>query len=191
MTGEAATLKVIDVLEALAIPHMITGSFASNVYGVPRATGDADFVVQLVDVSVRAIADALGDAFRLDPQMSFEAVTMTTRHVLQVAGTPFKIELFHLSDDAHDRERFQRRRRTSLSSRQPWLISPEDSIITKLRWVSREKRSKDWDDIRDVVAVQGERIDWGYVYSWCDRHGTRSVLDEIRASIPPINERPP
>ncbi|HEV3115799.1 MAG TPA: hypothetical protein VGY58_02020 [Gemmataceae bacterium] len=191
MTGEAATLRVIDVLEALAIPYMITGSFASNVYGVPRATGDADFVVQLVDVSVRAIADALGDAFRLDPQMSFEAVTMTTRHVLQVAGTPFKIELFHLSDDAHDRERFQRRRRTSLSSRQPWLISPEDSIITKLRWVSREKRSKDWDDIRDVVAVQGERIDWGYVYSWCDRHGTRSVLDEIRASIPPINERPP
>jgi hypothetical protein len=40
--------------------------------------------------------------------------------------------------------------------------------------------------VRNVIAVQGEAIDWDYVYSWCDRHGTRALLDEIRASIPPI-----
>lgn len=36
-----------------------------------------------------------------------------------------------------------------------------------------------------VVAVSGHLIDWDYVYSWCDRHGTRQQMDEIRQSIPP------
>jgi hypothetical protein len=186
MNGDEATLAVIDALEALGICYMVVGSFASNVYGVPRATYDADFVLELGDLSIRVLADRLGPPFRLDPQLSFETVTMTRRHVLEVVGIPFKIELFYLSDEPHDQERFRRRRRVELLGRQVFLQTPEDVIITKLRWVSRDKRNKDWEDIRDVIAVQGSRLDWNYVYSWCDQHGTRALLDEIRQSIPPI-----
>ncbi len=62
------------------------------------------------------------------------------------------------------------------------MPTAEDVIITKLRWA----RSKDRDDVRDVIAVQGDAIDWPYVHAWADQHGTRGLLDEIRASIPPI-----
>jgi hypothetical protein len=56
-------------------------------------------------------------------------------------------------------------------------------IVTKLRWA----RPKDKDDVRNVIAVQGdERIDWGYVHGWTNLHGTTALLDEIRRSIPPI-----
>jgi len=34
--------------------------------------------------------------------------------------------------------------------------------------------------------IQGDRLDWPYVESWCDRHGTRALLDEIRRSVPPL-----
>ena len=98
----------------------------------------------------------------------------------------FAIELFHLSEDAHDQERFRRRRRVKLFNREVSLPTVEDVIITKLRWCLQGRRSKDWDDARNVIAVQGERIDWDYVYSWCDHHGTRAVLEDIRQSIPPI-----
>lgn len=49
MTSEPVevTLQVIDVLEALDIPHHLGGSFASSVHGVPRQTHDADIVVDL------------------------------------------------------------------------------------------------------------------------------------------------
>jgi hypothetical protein len=67
-----------------------------------------------------------------------------------------------------------------------FIPSPEDVIITKLRWALLGGRSKDREDVRDVIAVQGDRIDWDYVHAWCDRHGTRPLLDEIRRSIPPI-----
>jgi hypothetical protein len=36
------------------------------------------------------------------------------------------------------------------------------------------------------MLVQANHIDWDYVYKWCDEHGTRALLDTIRASIPPI-----
>jgi hypothetical protein len=67
-----------------------------------------------------------------------------------------------------------------------FVQTAEDVIVTKLHWALRSSRGKDREDVRDVIAVQGDAIDWAYVYSWCDRHGTRELLDEIRRSIPPI-----
>ena len=60
MTGNEATAKVIDILEEMGIPYMLVGSFSSNAYGVARSTHDADFVIELGDQTVRAIADRLG-----------------------------------------------------------------------------------------------------------------------------------
>ena len=43
----AVTLQVIDVLEALGVPYLMGGSFASSVYGTYRATADVDLVADL------------------------------------------------------------------------------------------------------------------------------------------------
>jgi hypothetical protein len=165
---------------------MGVGSLSSNYDGIGRSTNDADFVVQAGPESVPQIARRLGAAFRLDPQLTFETTTLTSRHILEVVGSPFKIELFHLSDDAHDQERFRRRRGVMTLNRAVSLPTVEDVIVTKLRWIHQGQRSKDWEDVRNVIAVQGEQIDWGYVLPWCDRHGTRAVLEEIHRSIPPL-----
>jgi hypothetical protein len=58
--------------------------------------------------------------------------------------------------------------------------------VTKLQWAFLANRPKDREDARDVIAVQSDRIDWDYVHHWCEQHGTRALLDEIRDSIPPI-----
>src|SRR5947209_26328 len=137
MTSDEAALAVLSALETLEIPYMLVGSFSSNYYGVARSTKDADFVVALGAHSIRHLADHLGSAFRLDPQMTFETTTMTTRHILEVVGIPFKIEIFHLSDDPHDQERFRRRRRVQLLNREISLPTAEDVIITKLRWAAQ------------------------------------------------------
>ena len=186
MNGVEATLAVVAALDALNVPYMLVGSFSTNHYGIPRSTQDADFVVELASVSVGQVARQLGPSFRLDPQMSFETVTMTRRYVAEVASIPFKVEFFLLGSDPYDQERFRRRVQTSALGRTIWLPTPEDVIITKLRWALVGGRSKDRDDARDVIAVQEGRIDWDYVHTWCDRHGTRALLDEVRRSIPPL-----
>jgi hypothetical protein len=111
---------------------------------------------------------------------------LTRRYVAEVVGTAFKIEFFLLRNDPHHQERFRRRQLVNTLGRQVWLPTPEDVIITKLHWAFLANRSKDRDDARDVIAVQGDRSDWDYVHRWCEQHGTRALLDEIRASIPPI-----
>jgi len=69
-----------------------------------------------------------------------------------------------------------------------FIPSVEDVIVTKLRWERLGKRGKDGDDIRDVIAVLGDdALDWDYIHRWTADHGTRALLDEIRASIPPID----
>ena len=32
----------------------------------------------------------------------------------------------------------------------------------------------------DVMAVQGAALDWGYIRDWCGRHGTISLMEEMR-----------
>jgi hypothetical protein len=32
--------------------------------------------------------------------------------------------------------------------------------------------------------VQGEKLDWPYIEGWCERHGTRGLLEEIRRTVP-------
>jgi len=43
------------------------------------------------------------------PEGTHETVTGTFRDKLRAVGLPFEIELFHLSQDAHDQSRFQQR----------------------------------------------------------------------------------
>ena len=187
--GNEATARVIDALKELDIPYFLVGSYSSNYYGIPRATRDADFVAVLPS-GVSQLAQILGDEFVLDPQASFESVTGTVRDVFTVPAIPFKIEIFHLSKDPHDQSRFQRRLRVfdELINRDVLIPTVEDVLVTKLRWAFRAGRGKDTDDVRDVIAVQGEAVlDWDYIHRWADEHGTGLLLNEIRASIPPID----
>lgn len=181
-----AVISVLEALDACGIRYMLVGSYSSNAYGVPRATQNADFVIELGELSIDDLRRRLAPTIRIDPQMGFETVTMTRRYVAEVVGTPFKIELFPLNNDPHNQERFRRRRLATLMGRPMWIPTAEDVIVTKLHRAILGRRSKDRDDIRNVIAVQGDRIDWDYVHRWCEEHGTRALLDEIRASIPPI-----
>lgn len=184
MTSDEAVACVIDALVSEAIPFMVVGSLATNVHGVPRSTRDADFVVEISPGALERVMTTLGPAFQLNPQTSFETITGTTRHVIELRGSPFTVELFDLTDDAHDRARFARRQRVPLLSRHAFVMTAEDTVITKLRWAHQGNRAKDLDDARNVLAVQGSSLDWAYIEHWCAEHGTRVLLESVRQSLP-------
>ena len=187
MTSEQAVIAAIDALESVAVPYMVVGSLSSNLYGIPRSTKDADFVLELGETPIKELVDRLGPEFKLDPQLSFETVTCTSRYIITTAKGIFRLEMFLLSDDPHDKERFARRRRSEVLGRNAVVPTPEDVVVTKLRWSRQGQRSRDLDDVRDVIAVQGDNLDWDYIHRWCDEHDTRPLLDEIRRSIPKID----
>jgi hypothetical protein len=183
MNSAEAVCQVLDAAEKAGVPYMLTGSLASGVWGIPRASKDADIVFEMAGLDPGKITQHLGPAFLLEDQMSFESITGSYRWILRVPEISFVIELFLLSGDDHHRARFSRR----VQQMHPTLMRPafiptaEDVIIQKIRW----GRDKDKSDAMDVMSVQGPALDWPYIESWCDRHGTRVLLDQLRASIPP------
>ena len=183
LSSDQATSKVISALESLQVPYMVVGSLSTNLYGIPRSTKDADFVVELTSITPSKIAVQLGPPFLLEDQSRFESVTATICHRIAVQGGIFKIELFELSADPHDQERFRRRRRVSMGDGSAWVPTAEDVVITKLRWAIRSRRGKDRDDVENVLTVSGSTLDWNYINHWADQHGTRQLLDELRKSV--------
>jgi len=182
VTSNEIVLQVIDALDRHAIPYMITGSYSSNAFGIARSTQDADFVLELGDRSITPLFQALSPAIQFDPQMRLESVTMTLRYVGENPASGFKVELFMLSDDAHDRARFERRRRQPFLDGHAWLPTAEDVVIQKVRWFGRSRRAKDRDDAVNVIAVRAESLDLDYIRGWCDRHGTRALFEQLLAA---------
>lgn len=181
MTPEASLMvRAADALTGCGIAYLLAGSFSTNYYAIPRSTHDADFVVQLHRAVEVAFLEKLGNEFAADPQLSFETNTGTYRQEIRHTRSPFKLELLLLSAEPHDQARFQRRVAVALFERRLWLPTAEDVIVWKLRW----PRSKDRDDVRGVIGVQGDKLDWPYIESWCERHGTRALLEEIRRTVP-------
>lgn len=185
MNSNDIVAQVIRSLDRLSIPNMLVGSYSSNMYGVSRSTKDADFVIQLPNDSTSSLAAILGADFRLDPQSVLEFNTFTTRFIVKHVASAFTIELFLLSDDPHDQERFKRRVRVAFLDGYAWMPTAEDVVIMKVRWAHRAKRMKDAEDAYNVLVVQRGKLDLDYVRRWCDLHGTRHVLDDLLSKIPP------
>jgi Nucleotidyl transferase of unknown function (DUF2204) len=180
MNIDEIVFTVVDFLNEQHVPYMLVGSLATNVYCVPRSTEDVDFVVQAnLPQLARQICQRHARV-HFDPQMAFESVTATKKIVLCTEGHGFEVEMFELGADEHDQSRFARRVQVETMGRSVWLASLEDMIITKLRWSQHAGREKDISDARNLIGVQLDQVDWPYVETWCDRHGTREILDRLR-----------
>lgn len=187
MTLEALAIKVVEVTEATGVDFMVVGAIAAGAYGVPRATKDVDLLVAVSAAgAVSAIIQRLEPFVKFEPQVEFDTLTWGRRHVGQSRSTPpFKVELFEVFDDPFVQTEFSRRQSVfvPMLGCATWLPTPEDVIVQKLRW----GRSKDLDDARDILAVQGtEALDMAYVEGWCARHGTTGRLQAALAGIPPL-----
>ena len=183
MIAEDIALKLLSILNSHQIPYMLVGSLSTNFYSIVRATKDADIVVQssLSDVG-RVLSNEYPD-LKLNPQMGFESVTGSRKLELRLEPNDFVVELFALTDDAHDQERFRRRLKVEWAGQHAWIATAEDAVITKLRWSQFIGREKDIADARNVIANQDELLDWPYIERWCDAHGSRPLLEKIREEL--------
>lgn len=138
ISAEAVGL-VIDVLNELGKPYIMTGSIVSSAFSAPRSTKDADFVVAVGPDELKRIFERLAN----DPQMSFETVTGKLQHRFRFRRSPFEVEIFEANfDDPHEQARFERRFETTLVGRRTYFPKIEDLLVGKLRWFKQINRLK-------------------------------------------------
>ena len=181
MSGADLLARFVAVLNERKIAYMVVGSFSSNYHGVPRSTKGADIVLEFGNEAWKEFSQNLSEGMSLDPQGGFEMVTATRKEVIFTEGSLFEIEVFHLSNDEFDQERFRRRVEVDLGQGvSTWIASAEDAIVQKLRWLAGAPRPKDFDDVVKVLFKQGDDLDFDYIKFWCGKHGSLEILAKAR-----------
>src|ERR1035438_4745407 len=63
VTEQELLLDCVRRLNASGVHYMLTGSMASNAWGIPRTTHDLDFVIQLPPSQIPALVKAFDDLY--------------------------------------------------------------------------------------------------------------------------------
>jgi hypothetical protein len=179
-----AAFVVLDVLNDFEIPYHLGGSYASAIHGIPRQTHDIDLVVDLAPARIPSLARALEAEFHIDEQAAARAVAERSTFNLIHYASGVKVDLFVKGSSAFDAAEFDRRLTTRLGqepSREVFVKSAEDTVLRKLLWyrMGDEVSDRQWEDVRGIVAIQGERLDRDYLATWAERLALRDLLERL------------
>jgi hypothetical protein len=184
MKVEEVLDRLLGTLERCRVPYMVAGSFASNLHGIPRATYDADIVVELDRPRlVRLVADLQAE-FYVSEEAARDALARRSVFNLIHFETGFKIDLIVKKDRAFSREEFGRRIPARLAGAERWFASPEDVILTKLEWSKLGESERQFADALSVARVQGEALDRAYLERWARALGLQDLLERLLGSLP-------
>ena len=180
MDDMAVTMqKIVTVLERLDKPFAFTGGLAAIVYGDPRTTRDVDLVMEVNPWErdfADTLADIIGDDFYFSVTGCQEAIDKQTMFQAIDKETMFKVD-FHLSDIVPGS--CERRCYVTIPTGQTVpMVTPEDSILSKLVWIKLGSgRSR-----KDVVAMLRvqENLDNDYLEVTAEQLGVKPILDELR-----------
>ena len=182
---EQAVARLVRQLEALGIPYMVAGSVASSHHGLPRATNDADIVVDPTPEALEALVAGLAeDGYYVDAGVARDA--LRARRLFNVIDpeSAFKVDLIVRKERPFSREEFARRERRDLGGLTASIATAEDTILSKLEWARKGGGSeRQLDDALGVLRVGGERIDRSYVARWAAVLGVEGLWRDLLARL--------
>lgn len=177
--------RVLAVLEELGVPACLAGSLASSIFGVPRATQDADLVADLPLDLVRPFVERLGEDYYADLERIARGVTRRSSFNLIHLPTLFKVDVFVPGPEPWEGRQIERRRMVDLGAEGPAVpvAAPEDVILHKLLWYRQGGGVSDrqWQDALAVLRVQGPRLDFQYLERTAESAEITALLEELLA----------
>ena len=187
MTGEQEAIgRLVRRLEQLAIPYMIAGSMASSHHGRPRATNDADVVI---DPSPQALDDLVAaltaDGYYVDAAIARQALRARRLFNVIDPDSAFKIDLIIRKERPFSREEFARRVRHTFAGLSVDIATAEDTILAKLEWAERAGGSeRQLDDVAGILQVSGPRLDRAYLDRWAKDLGVSDLWQTLVGNTP-------
>ncbi len=179
MSVEEVAQLVLQSLEAHKIEYMIVGSLASNLHGVPRATQDADIVIECDKFSLNSFIDSLQGNFYVDNQAALDALKSRSMFNIVHFSSGIKIDLIVRKWRDYNAEEFERRRQIHFRGTPRWVASPEDVILGKLEWSRIGASERQFNDAVNIAKIQRDRIDVQYLRRWANELNITKLLDKL------------
>lgn len=157
--------KVCFELEHNKIDYMLSGSLAMSVYTIPRMTRDIDIVINIKVSDIERFTEIFREGYYIYEDGLEEEIKNRRMFNVIDEETSFKIDFIVRKNTAFHINEFKRRERKSAFGFNPWVVSVEDLIIAKLKWIQDLKNDTQISDIDNLLSVPD--IDKEYIKKWC------------------------
>jgi hypothetical protein len=165
-------LLFVRPLNRARIRYMIGGSVASIFYGEPRLTHDVDFVVSLDFSDIAVLTEIFPDTefYVPPPEAIAEELRRNRGHFNLIHNaTGFKADFYPAGRDSLNAWGFQFTREAHFEEETVVVAPPEYVIVRKLEYFREGGSDKHLRDIRSMLAVSREQIDFAQLNEWIQR----------------------
>ena len=160
---------------------MVVGSFASTYHAEPRTTADLDLVIDPEPAALRAMtADLVAAGYYADAQAADSALAERTVFNVIDPKSGWKVDLMVRRDRPFSVEEFGRRLATDAFGPTGSVATPEDTILAKLEWAMGGESERQLRDVRSILDVSGDRLDFAYIDRWARELGVAALWERVR-----------
>ena len=170
---------IVHKLDEAKIPYMVCGSLGSSTHGEPRATQDIDIIITCSLKQIKLFISSFSEDFYADYEMAADAFQHKSMFNIIDMNTGWKVDLIYLKDDDYALEGFSRRQNATILDVEVKLISPEDSILSKLNWAKMGESDRQLRDAFGVAVVQWGKLDRVYLKKWAKKLDVEDFLNKI------------
>lgn len=157
--------KICQMMNMLGVPYMLSGSVAMNIYAEPRTTQDIDIIVEMLIEDVPNLIRLLDDNFYFSEEAMYDAIERKSMFNIIDFSSGMKVDFILRNNDFYEQFKFQNRKKVTFEGIELWIISKEDLIISKVRWIQELESEKQKSDIKNLVST--DKLDIEYVKKWC------------------------
>jgi hypothetical protein len=181
--------RLVRLLDQAQIPYMVAGSMGSSVHGHPRATQDADVVVDPTEDQLKVFLALLGQDYYVSEDAAWDALCRrSVFNIIDLAGG-WKADLILRKDRPFSRQEFERRRQIDALGQRLWVVSPEGTILSKLEWMKRRQSDVQYADALGVAVARWKGLDLEYLRRWAGQLGVENVLTRLLKEAGELAER--
>ena len=188
MSQQELLKKVVGILEQIGIEYMLTGSVVSSLQGEPRSTHDIDMVIAIQSAQVHSLSEAFAQPdYYLDENSVLEAIKQSSMFNLLEINSGDKVDFWMLGEDKFDQLRFSRKYGEDFEGIKIKVSTPEDTILSKLRWAKLSEGSeKQFGDALRVYEVQYANLDKNYLEEWSKELGLEALWKRLKDEAEPL-----
>ncbi len=179
MTERELLVDCLRRLNGAGLNYLLTGSMASNYWGIPRTTHDLDFVIQLPPSAVPKMVAAFSSDFFMDEAAVRAAYQPPHQFNAIDQRSTLKVDFWLLCPVPFEREMFARRKQVKLFGEPAWIGTAEDVLLHKLYWNQITPSDRQLGDAAGIVAVQKGALDENYLRRWAAELNLTQKLDEV------------
>lgn len=160
---------------------MITGSIVSSLQGEPRSTHDIDIIIGMEKLGADKLIEAFPPPdFYLAKESILDGIDTRSMFSLIDLEGGGKVDFWILTNDPFDQSRFSRRYVEEFKGLKMRVSSPEDTILSKLRWAKFSGGSeKQFIDALRVYEVQYGKLDSDYLEHWSRKLDVESLWKRL------------